>query len=170
MRIQNKMNNDENILWQGRMALIKVLMRAFLNEALILLILYGVFLRYFLKCIKPQSWGLYAMLFMLIPVGIYLCNAFYMWMKARCTEYMVTDKAVYIKSGVITTTVEMKPYIDIAHVNEITSFADKVLHTGTVTFDCWNDRSDRAFAIRDISEYEKVFAFINEHQQKAFRE
>ena len=56
MRIQNKMNNDENILWQGRMALIKVLMCAFLNETLILLILYGVFLRYFLKCIKPQSW------------------------------------------------------------------------------------------------------------------
>ena len=52
MRIQNKMNNDENILWQGRMALIKVLVRAFLNESLILLILYGVFLRYFLKCIK----------------------------------------------------------------------------------------------------------------------
>ena len=45
MRIQNKMNNDENILWQGRMALIKVLVRAFLNESLILLILYGVFLR-----------------------------------------------------------------------------------------------------------------------------
>lgn len=29
MRIQNKMNNDENILWQGRMALIKVLVHAF---------------------------------------------------------------------------------------------------------------------------------------------
>lgn len=170
MRIQNKLNDDENILWQGRMSLIKVLVCAFLNEALILLILYGVFLCYFLKCIKPQSWGLYTILLMLIPVGVYLCNAFYMWMKARCTEYMVTDKAVYIKSGVITTTVEMKPYIDIAHVKEITSFTDKVLHTGTVTFDCWNDCSSRAFAIRDISEYEKVFAFINEHQQKAFRE
>lgn len=64
MRIQNKMNNDENILWQGRMALIKVLMCAFLNETLILLNFIWSISALFLKVYQTSKLGL-------------ICNAVY---------------------------------------------------------------------------------------------
>ena len=168
-KLLEKVSSDENVLWNGKQNVVKVICDSFFNVSLILLILWGYMMNLLTTCMTQGNIGAYLVIMGCLfgfGVVLYLLSAFLTWLSAKYKFYMVTDKAVYIMKGVITTTIEMKPYIDIAHVNEKLTFADKVLKTGSIELKC---AGSKKFVIKNIKEYEKVFDIVNKYQQDALK-
>ena len=168
-KLLEKVSPDENVLWNGKQNVVKVICDSFFNVSLILLILWGYMMNLLTTCMTQGNIAAYLMIMGCLfgfGVVLYLLSAFLTWLSAKYKFYMVTDKAVYVMKGVITTTIEMKPYIDIAHVNEKLTFADKVLKTGSIELEC---AGSKKIVIKNIKEYEKVFDIVNKYQQDALK-
>lgn len=116
------------------------------------------------------------MLLHLMPVWIYLGGVLLCIKKYKNTEYIITDKGIYISGGTFSYTYEMKPFTDLSHINLHRGIFDQMLGVGDVVTVCAHDSySSRSssrntghthgnFAICDIPDYQKVFKMIKDLQ------
>jgi len=107
----------------------------------------------------------------LMPVWIYLGGVLFTARKYKNTEYIITDRGVYISGGVFTYNCEMKPFTDLAHVNVHRGIFDQMLGVGDVVMICghqgYNSRgthSSGGFTICDIRNFMWVFKLIKDLQ------
>lgn len=122
-----------------------------------------------------NPFGLFAILaffaFHLMPVWIYLGGILFTARKYKNTEYIVTDRGVYISGGIFTYNCEMKPFTDLAHVNIHRGIFDQMLGVGDVVMVCnhtgYNSHGAHSlggFTICDIKNYMWVFKLIKDLQ------
>ena len=177
----------EQILWRGhpnkKCYILEGIFNPFLPFALIWLLFDSVFIAAFVH--NPTNDGGFALfaiiflLFHLMPVWIYLAGIAFIFRKYKHTEYIVTDKGVYVSGGLFAYTCQMKPYTEISRINIHRGIFDQQLKVGDVVFSGIDDMSapnvtvngrsvSMGLSISDIPDYQKVFELVKKLQTDIF--
>ncbi|MBR2526309.1 PH domain-containing protein, partial [bacterium] len=120
-------------------------------------------------------------MFHLMPVWLYLGGALFVFRKYKHTEYIVTDKGVYISGGVFSYTCNMKPFTELARVNIHRGIIDQFIGVGDVVLTSNNSADLYGSGIRingipmnigttiaDIQDYRRVFEIIKKLQEDIY--
>lgn len=170
---------NETILWRGRPNKKCFLLESIFNPMLPFAIIWGLFDMGFLGAMfmAGGSMVLFLLLFMLIhmmPVWMYIGGVLLSVRKYRNTEYIVTDRGIYVSGGAFSYTYEMKPFTDLSHINIHRGIFDQWLGVGDVVSVCTHGSSgtsaghgshaSHGISICDIEDYQRVFSMIKELQ------
>ncbi|MDE7282303.1 MAG: PH domain-containing protein [Lachnospiraceae bacterium] len=115
------------------------------------------------------------MLLHLMPVWIYIGGVIMSFRKHRNTQYIITDKGIYVSGGIFAYRYEMKPFTDLSHINIHRGIFDQWLGVGDVVTVCSHtgyssnsshshSHSSNGLTICDIPDYQQVFAMIKQLQ------
>ena len=184
--------SNEKILWQGkpnkRGFILEGIFNPLLPFALIWFLFDSMFIFAFISGLKTsQSLGsaaLFPILFFalhLMPVWIYLGGALFVYRKYRHTEYIVTDKGVYVSGGLFSYTCNMKPFTELARVNIHRGIIDQLIGVGDVVLTSNNVADFYGSPVRvngrplnigttiaDIKNYREVFEIIKKLQEDIY--
>ncbi len=103
----------------------------------------------------------------LMPVWLYLGGAILSFRKYKNSYYIVTDKAVYISSGIFTKTYNTKPFQELSRVNLHRGIFDQMFNVGDVVIST-NQFTPKGVpvnvSINSISNYTEVFNLVKKLQ------
>jgi len=117
----------------------------------------------------------------MMPVWIYIGGVIFIFRKYKHTEYIVTDKGVYISGGLFSYSCNMKPFTELARVNIHRGIIDQMIGVGDVVLTS-NNLADLyssnvrvngsplqvGLTIADIKEYKRVFELIKNLQEDIY--
>ncbi len=175
MEIKNYINSGEHVLWTG-----KPNKAVFIKERIFspLFIVAAVWLMFDLAFIGgflgmasdnlPFSPLLLVPFFALhlLPVWIYIFRVVFAFREWRNTDYMVTDKAVYVTKGVFTTNCDRKTFQEITNVSVHQGIIDKSHNVGDVfiitgfTTNSKGQSIKQGINIIDVEDYLEVYKLI----------
>ena len=183
---------DEKILWQGkpnkRCFILEGIFNPLLPFALVWFLFDSLFIAAFIGGAATSSapavfsiFPLIFFLFHLMPVWIYLGGVIFVFRRYQHTEYIVTDKGVYISGGLFSYTCNMKPFTELARVNIHRGIIDQIIGVGDVVLTSNNVADlyssnirvngrplDVGTTIADIKDYRKVFEIIKKLQEDIY--
>ncbi len=185
---------NETILWQGRPNKRCFILEGIFNPLfpfalfwfLIDATIFGVFLAGNVVSNIPKQFAALPFLFIFIhmmPVWIYLAGALLVFRRYRHTEYIVTDKGVYVSGGLFGYSCNMKPFTELARVNihrgiidQMIGVGDVVLTSNNVADLCGSNSNvrvngrplDMGTTIADIHDYLKVYEIIKKLQEDIY--
>ncbi|MCM1181964.1 MAG: PH domain-containing protein [Roseburia sp.] len=169
---------NETILWRGKpnkkCFLLESVFNPLLPFALIwALVDFGVIVGMGLGGILSEV-SFFVVPFLLLhlmPVWIYLGGIFLSVRKYKNTEYIITDRGIYVSGGTFSYTYEMKPFTDFSHINIHRGIFDQWLGVGDVVSVCNHDsynardsHSSHGLSICDIADYREVFSMVKRLQ------
>ena len=132
-------DNNETILWKGRKAAATSAMDAVSNKAILLaMIVFLIDMLIFtiiLLHIGPKSAaGYYRKTIWVhyVPVVIYLIGAAVSIIRSVTTDYVLTNKYVYVQSGLFKRTILMNDIDDVEYVSVRKNVFDRIAHTGDI--------------------------------------
>lgn len=170
--------NGETILWRGKpnkkCFILESIFNPLLPFALIwALVDFGVIIAMSLS-ITETDLPFFILPFFLIhlmPVWLYIGGVCLCFKKYKNTEYIITDRGIYVSGGTFSYTYEMKPFTDLSHINIHRGIFDQWLGVGDVVSICnhsgYNSReshSSHGMTICDIADYREVFTMIKQLQ------
>lgn len=185
--LEQMVGTNETIVWRGRPKKCCFILESIFNSMLPIALIWGLFDIVIISMIVGD-WGLDTgeiiggnagkaviiggMCLHMMPVWIYLFGVLGSVLKHKHTEYIVTDKGVYISGGVFTFTYEMKPFTDLSHINIHRGVFDQMLGVGDVQLLCEHTGANtgssghahKGFNICDISDYQHVFQIVKQLQ------
>ncbi len=184
--LRRTVGTDERIMWEGRPNKKCFIFESIFNPLLPFAIVWGLFDLFFFKSffaventVKSAgasdiglfggSFILVFLLFHLMPVWIYLGGVIMSSRRYKNTAYIVTDKAVYLSSGIISRTINRKPFAELSHVNLHRGFFDQKFGVGDIVLSSTTAVSTNGavmpgITIASISEYNKVYDLVKKIQ------
>ena len=191
------MTQGERILWRGKPNFKCFVLEAIFNPMLIFALVWGAFDFFVIGTMvlagKFEQSGYIGMLipfflFHLMPVWIYLGGVITSVIRYKNTEYIVTERGIYVSGGVISKNNEMKPFTDLSHIAVHRGFFDSILGVGDVISTCGHDSYNGATSspylhygrgrrthnhnqginICDIEDYQQVFTIIKQAQTDVY--
>lgn len=179
--------NGERIVWRGKPKFSCFVLETIFNPMLFFAIVWACFdifaISTILKTGDMAESGMGGFLipfflFHLMPVWLYLGGVITSVIKYKHTEYIITERGIYISGGIIAVNVQMKPFTDLSHVNIHKGLFDQILGVGDVVMICAHtgydptmgygrrshSHSHENFSIVDIEDYQEVFKIIKEMQ------
>ena len=183
---------DEKILWQGkpnkRCFILEGIFNPMLPFALVWFLFDSLFIAAFIGGAAtpgaPAVFSIFPLIFFLfhlMPVWIYLGGVIFVFRRYQHTEYIVTDKGVYISRGLFSYTCNMKPFTELARVNIHRGIIDQIIGVGDVVLTSNNVADlyssnirvngrplDVGTTIADIKDYRKVFEIIKKLQEDIY--
>ena len=191
--------NNENILWSGKPMKKCFLLEAVFNRllpfALVWLLLDGFFISMLFFSDNGQAvaefplaqWGVLAFFTLhLMPVWIYLGGILFATLRYKNAAFLLTDKGIYISSGVFSLNFNHKPFMEISRVNLHRGIIDRMLGVGDVVIST-SDNLDGApkfvqdlasglprqqlnttLSIYDIPDYQHVYNLVKQLQQDIY--
>lgn len=118
---------NENVLWRGKPNKKCFLLESIFNPLLPFALIWaivdiGILLVFTFadrQAGSPRilSFVLPFLVLHLMPVWIYLGGVFLSVRKYKNTEYIITDKGIYVSGGTFSYNYEMKPFTDLSHIN-----------------------------------------------------
>lgn len=183
---------DEKILWQGkpnkRCFFLEGIFNPMLPIALVWFLFDSLFIAAFIGGVAtsgaPAVFSIFPLIFFLfhlMPVWIYLGGVIFVFRRYQHTEYIVTDKGVYISGGLFSYTCNMKPFTELARVNIHRGIIDQIIGVGDVVLTSNNIADlyssnirvngrplDVGTTIADIKDYRKVFEIIKKLQEDIY--
>lgn len=184
MSIKEQIKN-EHILWMGKQDMKTAVLRAFINP---LLIFVAAWLALSYQNIIPAlanpnnytNAGLTIgmVLGYLIPVWVYLINAVSYILTAKSSEYAITDNAVYIQKGVLSSSFIMKNFKDVRYINLSQSAAGKLTGTSDIkiTFQSGSIYYTNGYRhvhttdFSNLADAEKVFKILQNKQNEIYEQ
>lgn len=180
----------ERIIWRGKPKFNVFILETIFNPMLFFALIWGAIdfgiIGVFLSQEKDEMGSAAAFLipfflFHLMPVWIYLGGIITSVIKYKHTEYIITERGIYISGGIIALNVQMKPFTDLSHVNIHKGILDQILGVGDVNMVCAHTggydagygynygrhnhgHAHQAFNIVDIADYQEVFKIIKDMQ------
>ncbi len=175
MRLEDQLSVGEQILWRGKKAVAVSVLESIFNPFLIFALIWllvdlsfigmaGAFM------LMGDSMGLFILGFFVIhlmPVWIYLGGVITSAIKAKNTEYMITNKGIYVRSGLFNIRVDMKPFTDLSHVSLSQGIFDRMCGTGDVISTCGHGHGAGGDIV-NIYDYEKVYALVKKLQEDIY--
>ncbi len=173
---------NENILWKGKPNKKCFILESIFNPLLPVAFLWGLFDFGFIGLTMSagtNGMGLVLFFFFaihLMPVWMYIGGVLLSFRKYKNTEYIITDRGIYVSGGTFSYTYEMKPFTDLSHITIHRGMIDQWLGVGDVISVCnhrgyntyssheHNTHASHGLAICDISDYQKVFEMIKDLQ------
>ena len=184
--LRRTVGTDERIMWEGRPNKKCFIFESIFNPLLPFAIVWGLFDLFFFKSFfaventvksaGASDMGLFGgsfilvfLLFHLMPVWIYLGGVIMCSRRYKNTAYIVTDKAVYLSSGIISRTINRKPFAELSHVNLHRGFFDQKFGVGDIVLSSTTAVSANGavmpgITIASISEYNKVYDLVKKIQ------
>ena len=183
---------DEKILWQGkpnkRCFILEGIFNPMLPFALVWFLFDSLFIAAFIGSAAtsdaPAVFSIFPLIFFLfhlMPVWIYLGGVIFVFRRYQHTEYIVTDKGIYISGGLFSYTCNMKPFTELARVNIHRGIIDQIIGVGDVVLTSNNVADlyssnirvngrplDVGTTIADIKDYRKVFELIKKLQEDIY--
>lgn len=170
----------EKIFWRGRPNIKCYVLEGIFNPMLPVALIWALFDIPMMITFTSRS-GFFMIpffLFHMMPFWIYLVGVLFIFRKYKHTEYIVTDKGVYISGGLFAYTCQMKPYTEISRINIHRGIFDQQLKVGDVVLTS-NDvmfngqRTNSPYIpsnliIADIPDYQKVFELVKKLQTDIF--
>ena len=184
--------SNEKILWKGkpnkRCFILEGIFNPMLPFALVWFLFDSLFIAAFIGGAATSGatavfsiFPLIFFLFHLMPVWIYLGGVIFVFRRYQHTEYIVTDKGVYISGGLFSYTCNMKPFTELARVNIHRGIIDQIIGVGDVVLTSNNVADlyssnirvngrplDVGTTIADIKDYRKVFEIIKKLQEDIY--
>lgn len=186
--------SNEKILWKGkpnkRCFILEGIFNPMLPFALAWFLFDSLFIATFIGGAAtsgaPAVFSIFPLIFFLIhlmPVWIYLGGVILVFRRYQHTEYIVTDKGVYISGGLFSYTCNMKPFTELARVNIHRGIIDQIIGVGDVVLtsnniaDYYNSDvrvngrpvgTGFGITISDIKDYRKVFELIKKLQEDIY--
>ncbi len=103
----------------------------------------------------------------LMPVWIYLGGILFSARKYRNTQYIVTDRAIYVSRGIFTRNINVKPFAELSHIDLHRGIFDQMFKVGDIIATTNQlDKNGKSAAIRldSISNYVEVYNLIKKLQ------
>ena len=186
--------SNEKILWKGkpnkRCFILEGIFNPMLPFALAWFLFDSLFIATFIGGAAtsgaPAVFSIFPLIFFLfhlMPVSIYLGGVIFVFRRYQHTEYIVTDKGVYISGGLFSYTCNMKPFTELARVNIHRGIIDQIIGVGDVVLtsnniaDYYNSDvrvngrpvgTGFGITISDIKDYRKVFELIKKLQEDIY--
>ncbi|MBP0968139.1 MAG: PH domain-containing protein [Oscillospiraceae bacterium] len=195
MKLLDQLTPNEKVLWYGKKAKSVSFFESIFNALMPFALIWALFDGFVIYAIshannaddvKSAGFGILGFFAIhLLPVWIYLAGILTSAIKAKHTEYCVTDKGVYVQSGVFSTNVIMRPFSDMNSVTVKQSLFDKIFKTGDVVMECQSVvypaekqmrvngrpvRNPNGLCIENVSDYESVLRLVQERQAAAAAE
>lgn len=113
----------------------------------------------------------------LMPVWMYLSGVIFVFQRYKHAEYIITDKGVYVSSGLFSYTCNMKPFTELARVNIHRGIIDQMLGVGDVVLTSNNvadihssngNKRDIGITIEDVRDYRRIFKIIKKLQEDTY--
>ncbi len=169
----NMIGNNENILFEGRGDKKTFILESILNPLLPVAIVWLAFDSTILSA-SFGSTGLFIVPFMLLhltPVWIYLGGIIFMGLRYNNTYYVITDKAVYVSSGVFSKKVTTKMFAEMSHIDvhrgifdQFTNVGDVIITTNQVDKNGVHD----VISLSNLSNYIEIFNLVKKLQQDIY--
>ena len=170
--------DNEKIYWQGRPQNKCYILEGIFNPLLPFALIWFLFDAMFFfaafsthqstEAPKILGFMLVFLAFHLMPVWIYLFGALFVFRRYKHTEYIVTDKGVYISGGLFAYTCEMKPFTEVSRINIHRGLFDQYLNVGDVELSSITTVNGRQttgnITIADIQYYKEVFTLVKKLQ------
>ena len=169
---------NESILWRGKPDKKCFILESIFNPMLPFALIWAIIDLSVIGFTFGVSGGMLMfivpfMLLHLMPVWIYIGGVIMSFRKHRNTEYIITDKGIYISGGIFAYRYEMKPFTDLSHINIHRGIFDQWLGVGDVVTVCSHtgyssssshSHSSHGLTICDIPDYQQVFAMVKQLQ------
>lgn len=169
---------NESILWRGKPDKKCFILESIFNPMLPFALIWAIVDLAVIGFTFSASGGMLMfiipfMLLHLMPVWIYIGGVIMSFRKHRNTEYIITDKGIYVSGGIFAYRYEMKPFTDLSHINIHRGIFDQWLGVGDVVTVCshtgYNSNSSHSHSshgltICDIPDYQQVFAMVKQLQ------
>ena len=107
----------------------------------------------------------------LMPVWLYLGGVLLTRKRYNNTYYVVTDRAIYISSGVFAKKIQTKPFAEMSHIDLHRGIFDQKFGVGDIICTSSHNTVNGAPAlikISSISDYTKVYNLIKQLQQDIY--
>lgn len=173
---------NETVRWRGKPKLSCFVLECVFNPFLFFAIIWCAFDLFFFKMINSmpssemgssvKSIVIVFLLIHMMPVWIYLSGVIFSFLRQRNIEYAITDRGIYFSSGVLSKTINFKPFAEISNISMHRGVIDRMTDCGDVVVLCGgnghlstggNSMNDR-FSIQDISDYQEVFKLVRQMQ------
>lgn len=187
--LEKMVGKDEKIIWhrkpEKKCFILEGIFNPFLPFALIWLLIDSTFIGFAIFGAHSQDvpGEVKKMMFFLVPffmlhlmpVWIYLIGAFLTFRRYRHTEYIITDRGIYVSGGAFSYSCEMKPYTELSRINIHRGIFDQWLGVGDVVLSGQSLQQNlpknmniahfsSCLIIADIPDYQKVFELIKKLQ------
>lgn len=185
-KLAQMVNERENILWQSkpdkRCFVLESIFNPFAGFALFWFLFDAFFIFTFFSASshtingnpadfnEALKFGIPFFLFHLMPVWIYLGGVLFTFKKYENTEYIITDKAVYISGGIFNFNFERKEIDKLTDITIRQGFFDKKLMVGDVIIEKYitgygKSRHEVEVAICDIPDFQSVYTMLLDIQE-----
>lgn len=107
------------------------------------------------------------MLFHMMPVWIYLGGILFVVKKYRNTAYIITDKAIYVSSGVFTHNINSKPFAELSQINLHRGIFDQIFNVGDIiatSNQIMQNGKNSTVTISSVSNYMEVYSMVKKLQ------
>lgn len=174
--LKDFVNRDEKILWEGRPCTKNFFLESVFNRMLPVSLLWIVAEIYCVNVLKPFIGGkfmLFLILFLLMPVWMYLFGLIRSILRYKNMQYVVTDKNVYVSGGILVFNYKTKSFQEITSINVHQGIIDGILGTGDIImsysgFRFEDERYDRNIIIEDISNYMEIYTLLKDRQREEY--
>ena len=102
----------------------------------------------------------------LMPVWLYLGGVILSFRRQKNTNYIVTDRGIYVSSGVFSKSYNHKPFAELSHIDLHRGIFDQWFNVGDIiaTSSQRSGEGSASIMINSISDYENVYRMIKKLQ------
>ena len=178
--LENIIGNEEKILWKGKPSKKCFILESIFNPLLPFALMWLFFDSFFISTTMSLDRGAFGwvillfMIFHLMPVWLYLGGVFLSFRRYKNTEYVITERGIYVSGGIFSYTYEMKPFTELSHVRIHRGIFDQYLGVGDVeassnqsfstTIRTSENPTMAGISIKDIPDYTEVFNMVKKLQ------
>lgn len=189
-QLESIVGGNEQVLWRGKPNKTCFILESIFNPLLPFAIIWLLFDSFFIfiftsgeNDVEGLLTVLIPMLFHLMPVWIYIGGVLLTFLKYKNTEYLITDKSIYISGGSVFYTETSISYSKISDIQMRRGLFDKKLGVGDVLINTHyrpenapvvivNGRVQRydGYDITDIPDFREVYDLIMTNMEREERE
>lgn len=162
---------NEKILFEGKPDLKCFILESIFNPLLPFAIVWLIFDTFFFGGFAssggPMGFLIPFMLIHLMPVWIYLGGILFMARKYRNLNYLITDRAIYISSGIFTKSYNTKTFMELSRIDIHRGIFDQMCNVGDVICTTNQYRNDGQLAtikIESVPNYMDVYNMVKQLQ------
>lgn len=165
---------NEKILYEGKPSKKCYIFESIFNPLLFFALVWGVIDIGVLGSVffeqDSSNMLLFIVPFMLIhmmPVWLYLGGIIFTVRRYKNTSYIVTDRAIYVSSGIFTQNINVKPFAELSHINLHRGIFDQIFNVGDIiatTNHFTQNGQSVTISISSISNYIEVYNLVKKVQ------
>ena len=164
---------EETVLYEGKPDKRCFLFESIFNPLLPFAIVWAIFdFSFFNVGISSINFVMIPlMLLHMMTVWIYLSGVIFSFRKYKNTNYIVTDHAVYISSGIFTMKLESKTFAELSRIDLHRGVFDQLFHVGDIvitTNQIGRKNMPAVLGINSIANYAEVYQLVKKLQKDIY--